>query len=101
MSRVQQKIQSARERGVYVFHWAKFVDTGGWIISVHGKKYHKQRSHVYVSQLTVDNPEGTGQYAVYVEGEAYPRTGMTKRQAANLAYAISVAKSPQLTITTN
>ena len=101
MSKVSQKIQRARERGVYVFHWVKFVDTGGWIISVHGKKYHKQRSHVYVTQLTVANPEGTGQYAVYVEGEDYPRTGLTKRQAVNLAYAISVAKSPQLTITTN
>lgn len=100
MSKVNRKIQRARERGVYVFHWNKFMGTCGWIVSPYGKKYHEQRAHLHITQLTLDNPRGTGQYAIYVEGEVYPMTGLTKRQAANLAFAIS-AKKPQLTVTIN
>lgn len=45
-------------------------------------------------------PDETGKrkWCVYAEGEFYPRCGFTKREAANLAYAISIAQNVELTI---
>jgi hypothetical protein len=38
-------------------------------------------------------------WCVYVEGEWAPRGYMTKRQAVNLAYAISISKDSYLEVT--
>ena len=41
----------------------------------------------------------TRDWTVYIEGEFSPRGPMTKRQAKNLAYAISVSKQIKLIVT--
>lgn len=70
VSRVQQKIQSARERDVWVFRMPR-----DWWVS---------------SKVS---------WGVYASGEFTPRGPMTRRAAKNLAYAISVAKKVELIVT--
>lgn len=41
---------------------------------------------------------GKRKWGVYVEGEFYPRCGFTKREAVNLAYAISISENVDLAI---
>ena len=42
---------------------------------------------------------GKRKWCVFAEGEFYPRTGLTRREAVNLAYAISISKTVEITIT--
>ena len=84
MSKLKQKIQKARDRGVYVFKWSSYVD--------------RQPEDTYWAG-DVDNASLQKDWAIYVEGEWYPRVGLTKREAANLAYAISISKAVELEVT--
>ena len=70
MSKVQRKIQFARKRHVWVFRLPPDL-----------------RKSSKVS------------WGVYVESEWDPRGPMTKREAKNLAYSISIAKKLVLTCT--
>lgn len=70
MSKVQQRIQHARERGCFVFR----LPREQWV----------------TNRIS---------WTVYVDGEHSPRGPMTRRTAKNLAYAISVSKHLKLEVT--
>lgn len=69
-SKMQQRIQHARDREVFVFR--------------------------VPPELRVNNRIS---WTVYVNGEWSYRGCMTKREAKNLAYAISISKKTVLTVT--
>lgn len=70
VSRVQQKIQKARERDVFVFRLP--------------------RDHWESNRLS---------WGLYAEGEWSFRGPMSHRAAKNLAYAISISKKVELVVT--
>lgn len=84
MSKLKQKIQKARERKVYVFRWSSYAG--------------RQPEDTYWAG-DAGNGKLQKDWAIYAEGEWYPRVGLTKREAANLAYAISVSKKVKLEVT--
>lgn len=83
MSKLSLKIQKARSRGVHVFKWSGYVER-------------QPKDAVWAGD--VDNTKLEKDWAIYVEGEWYPRVGLTKREAANLAYAISISKKLKLEV---
>lgn len=85
MSKLQQKIQRARSKGVYVFKWPSY------------KERRRAGDTTWVED-GIDLSNGRI-WAVYAEGEFYPRVGFTKREAVNLAYAISIAKQVEIEVT--
>lgn len=89
MNSVKRKIQSARNRGVYVFKMPAHLHRVRVAVerATHGR-YTTRQAEVQEKA-----------WAVYVEGEWYPRIGLSKREAANLAYAISVSKNVELEVT--
>lgn len=71
MSYLKRKIAKAASKGCLVINWAKFT----------GRQQER------------------GDYAVLVLTEWYPRIGFSKREAANLAYSISISKRQKLEVT--
>lgn len=88
MSKLKQKIQSARARGVYVFKLPSHVNRVRNLIE------RETRGRMSTRKSLINQKE----WAVYVEGEFYPRINLTKREAANLAYAISISKKIEIEI---
>lgn len=84
MSKVQRKIQFARDRGVYVFRWPAF--------------YERAKRGIFTYRLRKFG-ESFGEWAVYSDGEWSPRVGFSKREAANLAYAIAIARKYRFKVT--
>jgi len=86
MSKLSQKIAKAHKRGVHVFKWPAYVG---------------RQPDGTVWAGDIDNEQLTGKkvWAVYAEGEWYPRVGFTKREAANVAYATSISKKIKLEVT--
>lgn len=89
MSKLQQKIQAARRKGVYVFK-----------LPAHLNKVRKAVENETFGRMTTREViVNQKEWAVYVEGEWCPRIGLTKREAVNLAYEISVSKNVEITVT--
>jgi hypothetical protein len=58
------------------------------------QKARNKGCYAYRAHWVDDKP-----WCVYIEGEFGPRGYMTRRQAVNLAYAISVSKQHELEVT--
>jgi hypothetical protein len=84
VSKLKRKVQFARERGVHVFRWSSYAGR-------------QPEDTVWAGD--VGNGKLQKDWAIYAEGEWYPRVGLTKREAVNLAYAISIAKKLKLEVT--
>lgn len=93
MAKLQQKIQAARRKGVYVFRLPASVQRA--------RKAAVMAAHLVAgSEFAENNKDLPAKgWAVYVEGEWYPRMNLTKREAVNLAYAISISKKVEIKVT--
>lgn len=95
MGKLQQKIQAARRRGVYVFKLPASVKRSRKAAALAASLV---AGSVYAENNKTLPVKG---WAVFVEGEWYPRMNLTKREAVNLAYAISISKKVEIKVTFN
>lgn len=89
MSRLKNKIQTARNRGVYVFKLPAHL------VRVRRAVEAETKGRMTTRSVSMKRDE----WAVYVEGEWSPRIGLSKREAVNLAYAISLSKKVEIEVT--
>ena len=86
MSKLSRKIQFARDRGIHVF------DARGKVSPV------RSGSHYVLRFPKGFNPRDTNRWwTVMINGDFYPVTGYTHRQAVNTAYALALEHAAQST----
>lgn len=92
MSKLQRKIQFAKQRGIRVANLKTPLNMKEKVIRHHkGFKFASSRPlhHVYRIRSGYD-PKVTGNWwAVMIDGSIYPTVGYTKREAVAVAYALA------------